>query len=642
MSTIGADYNGFNQSITLNPTLPVRDPADPRLYNYINTGFVGANNPVEGAMVANGGEDIKYLDMSGAFKLNISKNLYTQLMVAQQTTDKNGYGFTPSYSLGAIHGNAGRNSASQSNNRNTQQTLEWVANYDLDIKQHSIKLLGGYSYNYFIGSGFNASNSNFPSDILTYNNLGTGTYNLPIPNGSSGDFTFRGVGSYKGDSKLIAFFGRLNYSLGDKYYMSASVRREGSSKFGYDYKWGYFPAASVGWRISNEAFFPKINWLSDMKLRADYGVTGNQDFDSYKSLDTYSGFGYYAYNGTSYQVWGPSQNTNYNLRWEKAKNFNAGIDFELFQNKVSGSVNYYVRTNQDLLGSYDVPVPPNLQSSTFVNVGTMTNSGFEIQLNGTVIKKNHFTYDVTFAGATNQNQFVSFSNDVFRGQDFNDMVGMPAPGSPGTAQRLQEGRRIGSFYMLRAAGVDATGKLMVYNKNGEVIPGNTANADDKQFVGNGLPKFTASMGHTFTYRGLDLSIFLRGAFGYDVFNTTSFYLGTPSTQIGANVLKSTFEGGKYAILTNPETYSTLSNYFLEKGDFVKIDNVSLGYNFKSPVKQLSSGRLYFTARNLYTFTRWTTGDIESVNVNGLTPGINASLNYYPSATQLLVGLQLKF
>jgi len=638
-----ASWNAISQSLTLNPTLPVMDTSDPTKYNYINVGLAGAYNPVEELNTILSGTEGKYLDWNASFRLNILRNLYTQATLGQQTSDFFGFGFTPSYNTGAINGNAGRNSASRNYDKSDQKSFEWIGNYSLDVKNHSFKLLGGYSYYYFNYSGLNGSNSNFPSDVLTYNSLGTGVYNLPLPtNGSSGDFTFRGVGSYKNDSKLIAFFGRLNYDFANKYYFSASLRREGSSKFGYENKWGYFPAASVGWGISRENFFPEISWLNDLKLRADYGETGNQDFGSYLSLDTYQGFGYYTYNGTSYQVWGPSQNTNYDLRWEKAQNFNVGLDFDLLRNKLTGSLNYYIRTNKDLLGSYNVPVPPNVQSTTFANVGTMKNSGFEIQLNGNVISRKNFGYSLSFAGATNNNEFVSFSNDTYQGQKFTDLVGMPAPGSPGTAQRLEEGRRIGSFYMLRSAGIDATGRLLVYSKDGKIIPGNQASVNDKQYVGNGLPKFTASLGNTITYKNIDLSIYLRGAFGYQLFNTTAFYIGTPVTQGGANVLASTYAGGKYAALTNPETYSSLSDYFLEQGDFVKIDNVTLSYNFKSPIKYVNSGRLYVTGRNLYTFTKWTTGDPESINVNGLTPGINASLSYYPSTLQVLVGVQLKF
>jgi hypothetical protein len=196
--------------------------------------------------------------------------------------------------------------------------------------------------------------------------------------------------------------------------------------------------------------------------------------------------------------------------------------------------------------------------------------------------------------------------------------------------------------MYRSAGVDATGRLMVYDKTGKVIPGNAAKDEDKQFVGNGLPKFTASLGNTFTYKNVDLSVFLRGAFGYKIFNSIAFYTGTPVTQHGVNVLTSAYGNGKYAALTNAETYPTLSDYFLEKGDFVKIDNVTLAYNFKSPIKQLTGGRIYFTGRNLYTFTRYTTGDPEATNVNGITPGITPSLAYYPSATQFIAVIKLKF
>ena len=638
-----ASWDAYSQGITLNPTLPVMDTANPTKYNYINSGFAGTYNPVEDQVtILNGGEG-RYLDWSGSFKLNILKNLYTQVTLGEQASNFFNFYFMPSYNTNAINGNGGRNRGSESFYYGDQKAFDWIGNYSLAIKSHSIKLMGGYAYNYFSSAGVNAEGQNFPSDALTYNSMGTSVYNLPLPtNGSSGDYTFRKIGSFKNDSKLIAFFGRLNYDFAGKYYVSASLRHEGSSKMGFDHKWGNFPAVSAGWRISKEQFVSNLPWINELKLRVDYGETGNQEFDNYLSLAVYTGFGYYSYNGTNYQVWGPNQNTNYELRWEKAQNFNLGLDFELFKNKLEGSLNYYVRRNKDLLGNYRVPIPPNVQGSTFVNVGTMKNSGLEIQLNATVISTKNITDRITFAGASNDNNFESFSNDIYQGQTHVDMVGMPSPGSPGSAQRLQEGQRIGSFYMLRSAGVDATGRLLVYDKAGKIISGNLATTDDKQFVGNGLPKFTASLGNTFTWKNLDLSVFLRGAFGYDIFNSIAFYTGTPVTQGGANVLASAYGSGKYAALTNPETYSTLSDYFLEKGDFVKIDNVTLGFNFKSPVKQITGGRIYLTGRNLYTFTHFTTGDPEAINVNGITPGISPSLAYYPSATQLIAGIQLKF
>lgn len=631
-----ADYSGFNYALTLNPTLNVRDSTGK--YAYLTSGFF-ANNPVEVAKGVKADREYKLLDMNGSAKINILENLNTVVTIGEVNSSMRRYLFTPSTLTTVINGSK-RNTGEQILEENDQKSFEWIGNYYLDLNKHSVKLLGGYSFQYFTSSGFNAKNENFPSNVLTYNNLGSGLWNLQQG--------INNVGSYKNSSKLIAFFGRLNYDFDQKYYLSASLRREGSSKFGYSNKWGYFPAASVAWRATQEGFLKDIPWLNELKVRADYGETGNQDFGNYLSLDTYGGYGYYLYNGTNYQVWGPNQNTNYDLRWEKAANFNAGLDFELFGSKLSGSLNYYIRTNRDLLGNYNVSNPPNIQGQTFANVGTMRNTGFELQLNAAVLRKGDFTYDLGFTGAYNNNKFVSFSNALFRGQKYVDVVGMPAPGSPGTLQRLQEDTRIGSFYALKSAGVNEQGALLVYNKKGEVIPGNQATNDDKQFVGNGLPKFTMGLSNNFKYKKWDLSVFLRGAFGYKLFNTYAFYLGTPATQENANVLKSAYDGSKYSKLTSPTTYSTLSDYFLEPGGFLKVDNVTLSYTQPVQTKFLQSVRIYATTRNLATFTKFTGGDPDLINVNGLYPGVNknsdnnGTLNYYPSTTQLLLGVQLTF
>ena len=628
-----AEYNAFNFALSLNPTLTPYDSTG--RYKYITTGFF-ANNPLEVAKEVLHQQEIKYLDINGSFKFNILDNLNTIVTVGQVGSSFRDMEFTPSSVtyISSANGGTGRNTASQSYDDNVQRSLEWLGNYSLNVAAHSFKLLAGYSYQVYTSSGFSAANELFPSDALTYNNLGSGLWDL--------EENQNGVGSYKNSSKLIAFFGRLNYDFNQKYYFSASLRKEGSTRFGKNHKWGYFPAASAAWRLTEENFMKGISWLDELKLRADYGETGNQDVGNYRSLNIYGGAGYYVYNGRTYQVWGPSQNANYDLRWEKALNFNIGLDFEVLDRSITGSLNYYIRTNKDLLGDYNVSNPPNIQSTTYANVGTMKNSGLELQLNAAVVRKKHFTYNISFAGATNSNKFVSFSNELFHGQSYLDVVGMPAPGTPGNIQRLQENKRIGSFYTLKSAGVDENGALLVYNKKGDIITADKSNNDDKQFVGNGLPQFTASLGNNFTYKHWDLGIFLRGAFGYQVFNTAAFYLGTPATQQDANVLTSAYDGGKYSKLTNPSTYSALSDYFLEPGSFVKIDNVSLGYTHPFLFKYLRSLRVYVTARNLHTFTRFTGGDPELIQVNGLYPGVNNSLNYYPSTTQLLFGLQLNF
>ncbi len=644
MHTSNADQGNFTNAITLNPTLPVYDGAG---YNFINNQPFSANNPVERARLIKSEAEIKELDMSGSLKVNLLKNLYSTVTISNIKSSYKNLNFSPSTLTTIVHSNAvtKTSEASQEQIDNDQRNLEWTVNYALNIKKNHIKALGGYSYSYFNYQQFKAHNYDFPFDTYQWNNLGSGTYN-----GGGAGYGQDAVSSTQNDSRLAAFYGRINYDFDGKYILSASLRHEGSSKFGINSKWGSFPAVSVAWRISDEGFMQnKISWLNDLKLRADYGVTGNQDFDSYKSLLLYGGYGYFTFNGIPYQVYGPSQNINPLLGWEKAINFNAGIDFEIFDGLLSGSVNYYVRTNKDLLGDYKVPLPPNPQSTTFTNVGTMKNSGLEIQLSAAVIRNKAFNYNVSFTTAYNSNKFVSFSNELYQGAPFQDMAGLPSPGTPGPIQRLQEGHRIGEFYMLKSAGVDKTGALLVYRKDGSIVPANQANADDKQFVGNGLPKFTGSLGNQFGYKNWDLSIFLRGNFGYKLFNMQAFYLGTPVSQTGANTLKSAYEpGNKYAQLTNQSTGLLASDYFLESGSFVKIDNITLGYNLQVKSKYLQAIRIYAAVSNLHTFTSFKGGDPDLYPVNGLTPGVQGDikggykLDFYPATTQFLGGLQATF
>lgn len=631
-----ADYGAFNMALSLNPTQPVMDPNVPDRY-FAADGWE-AYNPVERLKTELSGSEVKFLDMTATFKLNILPNLSSQLTLGQQTRDYFDFFFRPSTSTFAIRNDGGLGSANRKYNKTDQKTFEWTGSYTLTKSRHSLKALAGYSYQYFQYSELYGENKGFSSDAFTYNNLGNGIYQQEEGR--------NGMTSTKNDSRLIAFFGRVNYSYNDKYLATASLRYEGSSKFGLNNKWGYFPAFSLGWRISSEPFMRAVTWVNELKLRSDYGVTGNQDFGNYLSMDVYSGYGYYPLNNTYYQVWGPGQNSNYNLRWEKAHNWNIGLDFVLFHNVLSGSVNYYQRRQQDLLGNYNVPIPPNIQTQTYANVGSMRNTGIELQLNVAAIDNKDFGYTISFAGATNSNRFVSFSNDQYHGQGFIDVVGLPAPGSPGTAQRLQEGQRIGNFYMWKYAGVDDQGNFLVYDKGGKPIPSTQAANDDKQIVGNGLPRMTASLGNTIRYRKWDASVFFRGAFGYDIFNVHDFYYGLQSVQANTNVLKSAY--GRNAHINGPNTLAFLNDYFLEKGDYVKLDVVTLGYTMDSRSKFFESLRIYASTRNLATFTGFKGVDPEAYPVNGLYPGIlvnsdgGGSKAYYPSTTQVLVGVQLNF
>ena len=448
-----ADWSVFKDAIEANPTTPLMDPDDPvRYYNF--QGQVVGSNPVERQKLEKDHADTKLLDWDGTVKLNLlpllakndkgNQTLTTQVMFADHQYSNDNSWFRPSTSTQAV--NNGRDGeASRSYAKESQYVAEWLTNYMGSFGLHNVKGMAGYSYQYSRYSGFNAENKDFPNDGLGSDNLGSGEYAK-----EEGEVL---MGSYKNDAKLIAFFGRVSYDYDGRYLFTASLRHEGSSKFGADNKWGNFPAVSAGWRISSEKFMKDVKWVNDLKLRADYGVTGNQDFGSYLSLNTMTGFGYYFYNGRYFQVWGPSKNVNPDLKWEKGKNWNVGLDFSLFKNRLYGSINYFSRRQQDLLGNYKVSVPPYLFDETFVNVGTMKNTGFEFDLNFRAVNTKDFGYDISLVGTTMRNKFVDFSNSEYVGQDFYDVAGTEDPYPFYNLQRIQKGESLGNFYMWEYAGV---------------------------------------------------------------------------------------------------------------------------------------------------------------------------------------------
>src|SRR5574344_2467591 len=385
-----ADWNVFHNAIEANPTTPIYDPQNPSMY-FSFFGQQASYNPVEANKTVKDDREIKYLDWDATAKLKITKDFTTQVTFADQQIDNYNSWFRPSTNTeGISKGWSGE--ASKSYSKNSQYSLEWLANYAKSIGNHNVKLMAGYSYQYFLKSGMNAENKNFPSDGITYNSIGQGEW--------AKEDGHVGMSSFKNDAKLIAFFARVNYDYEGKYLFTASFRHEGSSKFGVNNKWGNFPAFSGGWRISQESFMKDIQWINDLKVRADYGVTGNKNFDIYLSLNTMTGFGDYYYSGKYFTVWGPSKNVNPDLKWEKGINWNIGLDFSFLNYKLTGSVNYYNRTQKDLLGYYNVPIPPYLYSTTFVNVGTMKNNGIEFDLNWNAINKKDFQYSVGIVGST--------------------------------------------------------------------------------------------------------------------------------------------------------------------------------------------------------------------------------------------------
>lgn len=639
ISRDNADWGVFKDAIEANPTTPLMDPKNPaQYYNFF--GQIAGSNPVERQKLEKSHGDDRLLDMDGSLKLNLlplfyrnettGQNLSTQIMFASHHYSNDNTSFVPSTSTACL--NSGHEGvATRSYNKSHQYILEWLTNYSACFAdKHNLKAMVGYSYQYSQTSGFNAENRDFPNDGLGADNLGSGLWAK-----EEGEVL---MGSYKNDSRLISFFGRLSYDYDGKYLVTASLRHEGSSKFGKNHKWGNFPAVSVGWRISQEEFMKDITWINDLKIRADYGVTGNQDFGSYLSINTMSGFGYYYYNGKYIQVWGPGKNVNPDLHWEKGKNWNIGLDFSLLDNRIYGSLNYFNRRQQDLLGNYTVSVPPNIHGETFVNVGTMKNTGFEFDLNFNAVETRDFSYNFSVIGSTMSNKFVKFSNSEYVGQDYYSVCETVNPYPYYYLQRIEKGKPIGNFYMWKYAGVDRNGDWVVYDKNGEMISASMATEEDRRVVGNGMPKFTMSTTHNFRYRNFDLSLFFRGAFGFQIFNIHDFYYGTRN--FNGNMLTKAY-GKNFDV--SPYSAPVVSDYFLENGDYFKLDMITLGYTLRLPqCRFIDKLRIYGTVNNVFTLTKFTGVDPSTYQVNGLQPGAQGDRSYYPSTRQFIVGLQVDF
>lgn len=634
-----ADNDVFRRAIEANPTTPVWNPNDPSRY-YDFTDYNGFVNPIESMNLVRNKSQEKVIDWNGTLKLNLlplfmpdakyEQTLNTQVTFADHQYNNDVNYYEPS-TMNQNRRNDRKGYGSRTSNNARNLSLEWIGNYSININKHNLRAMVGYSYQYWQNSGFSSENYDFANDGIGADNLGAG-------DGMKEEGNI-GMSSYKNDNKLIAFFGRVSYDYDSRYLFTASMRREGSSKFGKDHKWGNFPAVSVGWRISKESFMEGASsWLDDLKIRADFGVTGNQEFGSYLSLDTMGPFGYSYYNGEWVKVWGPNKNVNPDLHWEQGKNWNVGLDFSMFNNRLYGSFNYFHRRQQDLLGSYRVPMPPYLFTHTYVNVGTMENQGFEFDITFNAVQTRNFSYTMNFIGSTQSNKFVDFSNSEFVGNDYYDVAytEIPYPNIP--LQRIEKGRSIGGFYMFKYAGISTDGEWLIYDKDGDIIQGIQGTEADRQYVGNGLPKFTLSTGHNFRYKNFDLSLFFSGAFGFHIFNIHDFYYGTRN--FTGNTLRKAY--GKN-FLISPDQNPIVSDYFLERGDYFKLDHLTLGYTLPlHNIRFLNSFRIYGTVRNVFTITKYSGMDPSNFNVNGLNPGAHNGRGYYPTTRQFLLGVQFDF
>ncbi len=632
-----ANYGVFGQAIKLNPTQPLMDPDNPGRYSILN-GY-DTYNPVGWVRDQENGNSRNLSVIDFKVKVNILRNLNTELSLARQSTDYYGRQYINSNHKDS-YDNDRKGYAALQHANSSDYTLEWIGNYYLDIDRHSIKLMAGYSYQEFNYRQFQAQNGDFPSDAFLYNNLGAGAWMSAM----AGRL---GMASSKEKEKMIGFPVRLNYSYDDTWFLTASVRYEGNTKFGVNNKWGLFPAASAAWRISNLPAFEDSKVVDDLKLRFSYGSTGRSGFPRYSAMSTYNvssqwdPYGMNSYqdeNGQWIRNWGPDKNPNPNLRWEKQISYNLGVDFALFGNRLTGSFDAFLRQGKDVLSTYAAPQPPNLYNTIFVNVATTSAKGMELALNWNVVKKQDFTYDTNLVVSNSKTILDKFSNDIYK-NDYTDMYSLPQPGSPGYAQRLSDGGEIGTFWGWKYAGVDTDGTMLVWKgakEGGEKVRADgTATTEDAGALGHGAPRWTMSWGNTFRYKNFDLSLYFQGRFGYKILNMYQMYYGL-TAETGINLLQDAF--GKNAHI---KSVKNMSDYFLEPGDYFSLDNITLGWTPRLKSKYIGSVRLYATMNNAFILTKFSVMSPKTVEINGMTPGISG-LGVYPQTRSIMFGVQLSY
>lgn len=496
----------------------------------------------------------------------------------------------------------------------TENTLT----YQLNKGIHRLTAVGGFSASIFNWTMMSAQVLN-ASNITQNDNLGTGTP--------------KSINSDKVKSTLASFFGRVNYSLADKYLLTVTLRADGSSRFAKGHKWGYFPSGGLAWRINQEDFLKDVNFLDNLKLRTSYGIVGNQEISSYQSMAqvdaTSSRYTDYVFGGTLANGSRTSILAQPDLTWEKSRQFDLGLDFAFFKNRLSGSIDGYYKYTYDLL--YNVPLP--LESgyrTALVNVGAMKNRGIELTLNSVNIDTKDFTWQTSLNYSFNKNEIDKLYNDLER-------VG-----------NYFVGQSINVIYTKRFGGIwqsDEAEIAKIYNAEPgdyKIIDRNRNNIiddDDRDFVGQTTPQFFGSFSNTFKSHGFDLTIFLTYAGGHKIYNPFAYLDSySPSANMSPDYYHNYWTperpSNKYPRLgsTNSQLYETDGMY--QKGDYIRLKNLELGYTLPRDIANkvyASNIRVYASVQNLVTFTKYTGFDVETSNANP-----------YPACRVFMGGLTVNF
>lgn len=619
-----ATSSDFNMALKLNPTLSPYDPSSESGYNVL-TGGTDYFNPVADIMLRQNEGIDKWLSADATVKLNLPAGFSAQATVGWQDRQWQNWQHTSEFHKESLD-NGRRGRAYHGFDKTLDASFESTVNFNrVFAGDHAVDAVIGYSFWERNGERFNMTNYDFPVDGVGAWDIGNGSW---LSDGKAD------MSSYKAPrERLIAFFGRANYSYRDKYIITGSLRHEGSSKFGRNHRWGNFWAVSGGWRLSKEVFLEDADFLDDLKLRVGYGITGNNGFSAGKSTRMYAANSWWIYDGEWIVSYGSARNVNYDLHWEEKAELNIGLDYSFFGNRLFGKFDIYKRKVSGMIYDIAVPNPPAVHSKTTMNYGNLENRGWEFEIGGTPVQSEKFHWTTSLRVSRNRSKITS----LWGNNTYQDRVSFPAPGTPGSGGRLEEGTEIGSFYIWKYAGITDDGRWLIYDKNDNIVLADKKTYEDKRYIGNSIPAVILSWDHTLTYRNWSLGVNLRSWIDYDVFNTIDMYYGL-STVTNQNVLRNAFIDNRHI-----KQEKLLCDYWLEDGTFLKIDAITLGYNLdmKKYQKYIDRINLYFTVRDVACFTNYTGLDPE-VNINGLDPGYEWFTDIYPKTRRYTFGIQFVF
>ena len=620
------DYScaDFTQAATLNPTYPIYDLSNAN--GYFAPEGTGASNPVEQLNQKESYGDGNYFRGSVKATLNVKpiEGLRVSGFVAMEEGDNRNYSYNRAINTDLT--NSGK--AYRGYNMSFSKLFEVTADYSRTFGKHHVAAVAGFSYQYFMYDGENIENKGFPTDDAKYYQIGNGDASKKSLNAKS----------WRNSNSLAAAFARVNYNYDEKYLLSASIRREGSSRFGINNKWGWFPAVSLGWRITGEDFMMDKIWCNDLKLRAGFGVTGNNLGSDLKSVAMLSNGGSFWYNGNYAYTYGVSQNVNPDLKWEKKFEYNLGLDYAFLDNRIYGSLDVYYRQTRDLLWDYEVPTPPYQFTTLLANAGQMDSYGVELAVSGVPVKNENFTWITTPTISFNRNIITRLS-DPSKGFNYTETTSGEVNGNGimGTnVQLLTEGQSVGAFYGYKFLAINpADGAWWFETKAGGKKKADSLSEGDRQIIGNAQPWFTFGWNNSFRYKNWDASVFFRGVVGNKILNVARWAYG-PQASTSTNLFVKDCIGKDVVYFDKGYFPSNL----LEDGSYIKLDNLTIGYNFKfRENRYIDRLRVYVTGQNLFTITSYSGQDPEINTTDVWASGIDY-IDFYPSVATVMVGVNL--